>query len=77
MRGRDSVTAKLTAAESLIDKAAATTGKKAHKDRQQAKTILKQVGAKVPHLAKGKKAKLSGARAAAIKGAAVEVAAGL
>ena len=72
-----SVTGKFSRAESLIDQAATTPGKKARKVRQKAKTLLKQAGAKATRAAKGKEAKLSTACAAALKDAAGRVAAGL
>src|SRR5437667_302330 len=72
-----SVTGKLSRAETLIDQAATTPGKKAHRLRQKAKNILKQAGTKATRAAKGKKAKLSASCAAALKDAAGRVAAGL
>ena len=72
-----SVTGKLVKAETLIDQAAATPGKRAHRLRQKAKNILKQAGTKATRAAKGKKAKLSASCAAALKDAAGRVAAGL
>ena len=71
------MTGKLVKAETLIDQAAATPGKRAHRLRQKAKNILKQAGTKATHAAKGKKAKLTTACAAALKDAAASVAAGL
>ena len=71
------MTGKLVKAETLIDQAATTPGKKGRKDRQKARTLLRQAGAKATHAAKGKKAKLSTACAAALKDAAGRVAAGL
>ena len=71
------MTAKLTKAENLIDQAATTPGKKARKDRQRARNLLRQASAKATRAAKGKKAKLSAACAAALKDAADRVAAGL
>ena len=71
------MTGKLTTAENLIDQAATTPGKKAHRLRQKAKNILKQAGTKATRAAKGKKAKLSASCAAALKDAAGRVAAGL
>jgi len=71
------VTSKLSRAETLFDQAATTPGKKARKVRQRARNLLKQAGAKATRAAKGKKAKLSAACAAALKRAAGLVAAGL
>ena len=72
-----SVTGKFSRAESLIDQAATTPGKRARKVRQKARNLLKQAGTKATHAAKGKKAKLSAACAAVLKDAAGRVAAGL
>jgi hypothetical protein len=72
-----SVTGKLTTAETLIDRAATTVGRKARKFRQRAKTALKRAGASATRAAKGKKAKLSTACAATLKAAASGVATGL
>ena len=72
-----SVTGKLNTAETLIDQAATTAGKKARKVRQRARNLLRQAGAKATRAAKGKKPKLSPACAAALKDAAGRVAAGL
>ena len=71
------VTAKLNKAETLIDQAATTPGKKARKARQRAKTLLRQAGAKAARAAKRKKATISTACAAALKDAAGHVAASL
>ena len=72
-----SVTGRFSTAETLIDRAATTPGKKARKVRQKARNLLRQGGVKATRAAKGKKAKLSGACAAALKDAAGHVAAGL
>ena len=72
-----SVTGKLTTAENLIEQAATTPGKKARRTRQKARNLLRRAGAKATRAAKGKKAKLSAACAAALKDAAGRVAAGL
>ena len=72
-----SVIGRFTTAENLIDQAATTHGKRARKVRQKAKNLLRQAGAKATRAAKGKKAKLSTACAAALKDAAGRVAAGL
>jgi len=71
------VAGKFTKAETLIDQAATTAGKKARRVRQKARNLLRQAGAKATRAAKGKKAKLSAACAAALKDAAGRVAAGL
>jgi hypothetical protein len=72
------VTGKLSTAETLIDHAATAPGKKAHKLRQRAKTLLRQAGANATRATRGKKAKrLSTACAAALKAAAGEIATGL
>jgi hypothetical protein len=72
-----SVSGKLSTAETLIDRAATTPGKKARKVRQRAKILLRQAGANATRAAKGKKAKLSTACAAALKAAAGAAASGL
>ncbi len=54
-----SVTTNLSKAETLINQAATTPGKKARKDLKKAKTVLRQAGAKTARAAKGKKATLS------------------
>ncbi len=64
-------------AETLIDRTAMTAGKKARRALQKARPLLKHAGAKATHAARGKKAKLSAACAAALKDAAGRVAAGL
>ena len=51
-----SVTGKFSRAESLIDQAATTPGKRTRKVRQKARNLLKQAGTKATHAAKGKKA---------------------
>ncbi len=72
-----SVTGKLTTAETLIDQAATTPGKKARKVRQKARNLLRQASAKATRAAKGKKPKLTAGCAAALKDAAGRVVAGL
>jgi hypothetical protein len=73
-----SVTGKLSAAETLIDRAATTPGKKAPRLRQRATTLLRQAGANATRATKGKRAKkLSAACAQAITGAAGGIATGL
>jgi len=72
-----SVTGRFRKAETLIDRAATTPGRKARKVRQKARNLLRQAGARATRAAKGKKAKLSAACAAALKEAAGQVAAGL
>jgi len=71
------VTAKLTKAENLIDQADTSPTKKAAKLLKKAKKALKQAGAKAIRATKGKKPKLSSDCAAALKGAADGVLAGL
>jgi len=71
------VTGKLNRAETLVDQAATTPGKKARKVRQRARNLLKRADAKATHAAKGNKAKLSASCAAALKDAAGGVAARL
>jgi hypothetical protein len=72
-----SVTAKLGRAERLIDQAATSASRKARKLHRTARRLVRQAGAKATHAAKGKKAKLSAACAAALSKAAVRVATGL
>ncbi len=72
-----SVTAKLTQAENLIDQAATSPAEKARKLLKRAKKTLKQAEAKAIRATKGKTAKLSSDCAAALKGAADGVVAGL
>ena len=72
-----SVTGKLTTAENLIEQAATTLGKTARKVRRRTRNLLKQAGAKATHAAKGKRARLSAACAAALRAAAEGVVAGL
>jgi uncharacterized delta-60 repeat protein len=72
-----SVTGKLATAETLIDQAATTPGKKGRTARHKAKSLLRQAGANAIHAAKGKRAKLSRACATALKSAAGLAAAGL
>jgi len=71
------VTAKLTQAENLIDQAATSPAEKARKLLKRAKKTLKQAEAKAIRATKGKTAKLSSDCAAALKGAADGVVAGL
>ena len=70
-----SVTGKLTKAANFIDQAAASPPKKARKLLKRAKKALKQAEANATRAAKGKK--LSSDCAAALKGAADGVLAGL
>jgi glucose/arabinose dehydrogenase len=72
-----SVTAKIGTAERLIDQAATSAARKARKLQRTARRLLRQAGARATHAAKGKKAKLSAACAAALSKAAVRVATGL
>jgi len=71
------LTGKLTTAESLIDQAATTPDKKARQILQKAKRFLRQAGVKADHAAKGKKATISEACAAAIEAALKSVRGGL
>jgi hypothetical protein len=72
-----SVTAKLTQAGNLIDQAATSSAKTAHKLLQKAKKALRQAGTKATRAAKGKKPKISGNCAVAITSAANGVLANL
>jgi len=72
-----SVTAKLTQAENLIDQAATSPAEKARKLLKRARKTLKQAEAKAIRATKGKTPKLSSDCAAALKGAADGVVAGL
>jgi len=72
-----SVTTKLSKAETLIDQAATSPAKKARKLLKKAKTALKQAAGKAIRATKGKNPKLSSDCAAALKGAADGVVAGL
>jgi len=72
-----SVTGKLSTAETFIDQAATTSGKKARRVRQKARNLLRQAGAKATRAAKGKKATLSTACALAVKQATNGVRSGL
>jgi len=69
-----SVTRKLGRAETLIDRAATSSARKARKLRRRAQRLLRQAGARATHAAKGRKAKLSATCAAALSDAAVRLA---
>src|SRR5439155_22746786 len=71
------VTAKLTQAENLIDQAETSPAEKARKLLKRAKKTLKRAEAKAIRATKDKTAKLSSDCAAALKGAADGVVAGL
>ena len=71
------VIAKLTKAENLIDRAASNSGKNARGLLERAKMALKKAEAKATRATKGKKPKISSDCAAALKGAAERVMAGL
>jgi uncharacterized delta-60 repeat protein len=71
------VSGALTSAETLIEQAATTPGKKARKARQRARKLLRQADLKATRAAKGKKAKLSPACATVLSDAARRVAADL
>ena len=71
------VIAKLTKAENLIDRAASNSGKNARGLLERAKMALKTAEAKATRATKGKKPKISSDCAAALKGAAERVMAGL
>jgi glucose/arabinose dehydrogenase len=68
------VTRKLGRAETLIDRAATSSARKARKLHRRAQRLLKQAGARATHAAKGRKAKLSAACARAVSDAAVRLA---
>jgi glucose/arabinose dehydrogenase len=72
-----SVTRKLGRAETLIDRAATSSARKARTLRRRAQRLLRQAGARATHAAKGRKARLSAACAAALSDAAVRLATGL
>ena len=69
--------AKLTKAETLLDEAATTPGKKARGLRHAAKRTLTQVGKIAIRAARRKEHKISAACAAALKAATDRVVAGL
>ena len=71
------MTAKLTKAENLIDQADTSPAKRAAKLLKKAKKALKEAAGKVIRATKGKNPKLSSDCAAALKGAADGVLAGL
>jgi len=68
------VTRKLGSAETLIDRAATSSARKARKLHRRAQRLLKQAGARAMHAAKGRKAKLSAACARSLSDAAVRLA---
>ncbi len=71
------VTATLTRAENLLDRAATSPAKKARKLLNKAKGALGQAGARATRAAKGKKPRLTAGCAAALRDAASRAAAGL
>jgi hypothetical protein len=71
------VTKKFDRALNFIDQSASSSGKQATRLLKRAKRTLKQAKARATRAAKGKKAKISAECAAALKGAADQVASGL